>query len=279
MRPVNTVVNAFHYQALVRMAQIAEALGKTSDAAAYRQDASRVAKAVNEKLFDAGTGLYVDGEGSTHSSLHANMFPLAFGMVPEARLQKVAEFVRGKGMACSVYGAQYLMEALYAAGLDEHARKLITAPGDRSWRHMVEDVGTTIALEAWDNKYKPNQDWNHAWGAAPANTIPRFLMGIEALEPGFGTIRIRPQPGQLETASMDLPTIRGAVHVDFKNTPDRFSLNVRIPGNTTARVYLPRLNEGRRISVDEKIRVGEIDGRWLVVDGVGAGKHSFRVDR
>ena len=22
---------------------------------------------------------------------------------------------------------------------------------------------------------KPNQDWNHAWGAAPANLLPRFL--------------------------------------------------------------------------------------------------------
>ena len=26
-------------------------------------------------------------------------------------------------------------------------------------------VGSTITLEAWDNKFKPNQDWNHAWGA------------------------------------------------------------------------------------------------------------------
>ena len=26
-------------------------------------------------------------------------------------------------------------------------------------------------------KYKNNLDWNHAWGAVPANVIPRGLMG------------------------------------------------------------------------------------------------------
>ena len=33
---------------------------------------------------------------------------------------------------------------------------------------MIE-VGSTMTLEAWDAKYKPNLTWNHAWGAAPAN--------------------------------------------------------------------------------------------------------------
>lgn len=37
------------------------------------------------------------------------------------------------------------------------------------------DQGSTITMEAWSLKAKPNQDWNHAWGAAPANLLPRYL--------------------------------------------------------------------------------------------------------
>jgi len=123
-------------------------------------------------LIDPATGLYIDGEGCAHSSLHANMFPLAFGLVPAERREKVAVFMKTRGMACSVYGAQFLMDALFDNGLADHALALMTAEGDRSWIHMVKRVGTTIALEAWDMKYKPNLDWNHAWGAAPANVRP-----------------------------------------------------------------------------------------------------------
>jgi len=34
---------------------------------------------------DGTTGLYVDGEGSSHSSLHANLYALMFGLVPAER--------------------------------------------------------------------------------------------------------------------------------------------------------------------------------------------------
>ena len=144
-------------------------------------------------------------------------------------------------MACSVYAAQYLLEGLYAAGEDGFAYELMTDRAtDRSWPHMIYGVGSTIALEAWDNRYKPNQDWNHAWGAVPANIIPRKLMGVEPLEPGFRSVQIRPQPGPLQSASLELPTIRGTVHVDFTAAPGApFELNVELPANMTAQVHLP----------------------------------------
>lgn len=39
------------------------------------------------------------------------MMPLAFGLVPQARKKKVTDFVVSRGMACSVYAAQYLLVA------------------------------------------------------------------------------------------------------------------------------------------------------------------------
>ena len=99
------------------------------------------------------------------------MFPLAFGLVPEKHRQSVVDFIRSRGMACSVYGSQFLLDGIYDAHDAEYGLKLLTSTAERSWYNMIR-VGSTITLEAWDNKYKPNQDWNHAWGAAPANLIP-----------------------------------------------------------------------------------------------------------
>ena len=114
-------------------------------------------------------------------------------------------------MACSVYAAQYLLEGLFQHDRSDAALALVTAPGERSWKHML-DSGTTITWEAWDQKFKPNQDWNHAWGAAPANLLPRFILGVQALTPGWSRAVIRPFPGTLKQAEGKVPTPRGAVH-------------------------------------------------------------------
>ncbi|MEO7719596.1 MAG: alpha-L-rhamnosidase C-terminal domain-containing protein [Capsulimonas sp.] len=276
MKPVNAVVNAFHYRALLDMAEIAAALGKTQDAEADREKAKKVYEAFNRVFFNPATGLYVDGEGSTHSSQHANMFAIAFGLVPADRLKTVADFTAGRGMACSVYGAQFLMDALFDAGMSDKAIALMTAPGDRSWRHMAEDVGTTITLEAWDDKYKPNEDWNHAWGAAPANIIPRKLMGIEPLEAGYGRMRLHPRPGGLTFAEITIPTIRGSIHETFHSSPAQFTLNVTLPANTKAEVVLPRLGgSDAKVTVDGVSKTGKIEGDSIVLGFIGSGAHKI----
>jgi hypothetical protein len=276
MMPVNTVINAFHYHALVLMSRIASVLDRGEDADRFARRADRVKRAFNRILFDSENGVYIDGEGSDHASFHSNMFPLAFDLVPEERRESVVSFVKSRGMACSVYGAQYLMEALYSNGEEEYALDLLTAQNDRSWWHMME-VGSTVTLEAWDWKYKNNLDWNHAWGAAPANIIPRHLMGIRPLEPGFRKVLIRPQPGALETADMKFPTPRGPVVVRFENEPDGpFSLEVKLPENTTARVDLPRRNRvDSRIAVDDKVGEGTPGNGFVSVDPVGPGRHTL----
>jgi hypothetical protein len=281
-KPINTVVNAFHYRALVTMSQMAEAIGERGEAAQFAEAASRVKRSFNNKLLDKDKGIYVDGEGSSHSALHANMIPLAFGLVPPEHVRSVAEFIKGRGMVCSVYGSQYLLEALYAAGEGDYALKLMTDRStDRSWPHMVYDVGTTITLEAWDNKYKPNQDWNHAWGAAPANIIPRCLMGIQPIEPGFAKVRIKPQVGTLASGSVDHPTVRGTIHVDFESVSGRsFVLNMAIPANMTALVCVPALgSEKPDVTVDGETVRGVVKGQFICLDGIGSGKHTFERHR
>ncbi|ARN57683.1 alpha-L-rhamnosidase C-terminal domain-containing protein [Sedimentisphaera salicampi] len=231
MLPINTVVNAFFCRNMQIMAEFAEILNKKKDRRLFTSMAAKVKEAINSKLFDKDKGIYIDGEGATHSSLHSNMLPLAFDIVPEEHKKSVAEFVESRGMACSVYGAQYLLQGLFKAGKSQYALSLITAKTDRSWWNMIE-AGSTVTLEAWDLKYKPNADWNHAWGAAPANVIPRWLWGIRPNSPGFESVVIQPQLAGLERTKIKMPTIRGSVECSFEKTACGRNFSIKLPANT-----------------------------------------------
>jgi alpha-L-rhamnosidase len=261
---VNTVVNAFHLRALEEMSLLAQALGKTEEAAKFleRKKASQVA--FHEKLFDPVRGIYRDGVGTDHASLHASLFPLALGLVPADARPKMAKWLAGRGMVASVYAAQYLLEGLFENGEDAAALALITAPGDRSWRHMVES-GTTITWEAWDQKYKPNQDWNHAWGAAPANLLPRFVLGAQPLTPGWRRALIQPHPGTLTSGNGRLPTPLGDLSVSWRREKN-FTLTLTLPAAMTARVELPALEGSSEVRVGGAQVKAHREGQWWILE-------------
>jgi len=231
--PVNTVINSFYYRNMVIMAEFADLLGKTGESLDFNLRAAKVKKAINDKLFNKELGYYRDGEGTDHGSLHANMLPLAFDIVPEKYKSGVANHIKSRGMACSVYGSQYLMEAMYKSGEADYALELMTATHDRGWYNMIK-VGSTISMEAWDMIYKPNADWNHAWGAVPANIIPRGLWGIQPKTPGFGQVSIQPQMGTLTTSSITVPTLKGQIKAHYKKTSARVTnYTIELPANMT----------------------------------------------
>ncbi len=244
----NTVVNAFHIKALRDMGDIAEAIGKMDEAKHFRTLAAQKLVTFQKNLFNEAKGNYRDGIGTDHSSQHANFFPLAFGLVPQDKKDGVIRFISNKGMNCSVYASQYFMEALFQNGADAEAMNLILADHDRSWKHML-NTGTTITYEAWDQKYKPNQDWNHAWGAAPANLLPRFVLGAQALKPGWGKALIRPHIAKLSSASGKIPTPKGAILVDWKNK-ETFTISITLPDGMTAQVELPATPGSQGVSVN-----------------------------
>lgn len=267
---VNTVVNAFLISSLHRMATLAEVTGHAEDAKAFRARAALATESFQRVFWDAKQGLYRDGEGCDHASFHANMFPLAFGLVPTDKKPAVLAFLKSRGMACSVYGAQYLLDGLFENGEAEYAIGLLTATNERSWRHMIE-LGATMTTEAWDPKFKPNLTWNHAWGAAAGNIIARHVMGIEPAEPGFTRIQIRPQPGKLAAASLRMPTPKGDVTVAFGQAKN-FSLTLDVPAGTKADVSLPRKG---RVTVDGAAHAGP---ESLLVRDLGPGRHVLEVE-
>lgn len=270
---VNSVVNAFYHRALTDMAALAAALDRPEDSRSFRSEAARVKRSFNRTFWNPKTGLYLDGDGTDHSSLHANMFPLAFGLVPRERLESVASFVASKGMACSVYGAQYLLEGLFAAGRDDQAVALMTAKTKRSWWNMIQ-AGSTITMEAWDQQFKPNQDWNHGWGAAPGNIITRFVLGVRPLTPGYRKLLIQPQLGRLSWVEGVVPTPHGGVTIKAERG-EAFTLKVAVPKGAEAVIQLPAGYVRSLTHNGKPILAKEVNGS-LVIEGVGSGRHVFR---
>ena len=268
---VNTVANAFYFRALECMARLATALRKSDDAWMFTEKAECVHAAFNAVFFDPTRGIYIDGEGSAHASLHANMLPLAFGLVPSHRKASVASFVKSRGMACSVYGAQYLLDALFRAGDADAALALMTARAERSWWHMLK-LGSTLTLEAWDASVKPNLTWNHAWGAAPANILARFVLGVRPLEPGYSRILVAPQPGTLKWMRGKVPTPLGPVEVSWQSDGGR--LGIRTPAPT--RVVLPcAALSAKSITVNGSLAKAAVEEGNLVIESLPAGRHTI----
>ena len=235
----NTVVNAFQYRCLRAMAEMAEVLGKAGEAADFTARADQLYASFNAVFWDVARQLYTDGEGTSHTSLHANMFALAHGLVPEDCRDPVLAFIKGKGMACSVYGAHYLLEALFEQGEGPAAVELMRSTGQRSWFNMIR-VGSTVTLEAWDIAFKGNLDWNHAWGAAPAAAIPRRVLGVRPLEPGFRVVKISPQPGPLTWIDGKVPTPLGPVEVRVSRDGDAgLTAAINAPAGCRLRIDLP----------------------------------------
>ena len=231
-RKANAVVNAYYYIGLNEMAEIATQIGKTEDADAFRARARRVYDSFQKAFFDAKRGIYVDGEGATHASIHANAIAVVAGLVPEKSLKGVGDWLAAREMECSVYFAQHFLEALFRTGHGARAVALMTADNDRSWVGMLK-AGATLTKESWNEGVKANIDWNHTWGTAAINVIARCLAGVTPATPGFGKIRIAPDPAGLGSFDAKVPTAKGPVSVRYARTGDGERLIVTTPAPAT----------------------------------------------
>ena len=221
---LNSVVNAYYYQSLKLMSSFAKILGKKEDKLFYLEKAEKVRAAFKQYFFDEQTRLFVDGNKSKHSSLHANAFALAFGLVDKDAKETIIQFLKSKRMSCSVYGAQFLLSALAQQGESAYVMDLITDRSSRSWYQMLAN-GATMTAEAWDKRYKPNLDWNHAWGTAPLNVFVRDIIGLKPNEKG--DYIINPKPNNIDAVETYLPIGKGWIYIKKVNQ----TFQIRVDGD------------------------------------------------
>lgn len=236
---VNTVVNAFHFSALNKMAILAKEIGQSDDATFFEQRALKVKKSIQGKLFDEGQGVFLDAIGSSHSSIHANVFALVFGLVAPEKKEGVLDFIlsRHKG---SVYLHQYLLEALYQNGKGSEAFAILTSKKDRSWHYMKHVLGSDMTTESWNFNVKKNMDFNHSWSTAPVNIIPRYILGIRPIIPRYERFIVAPVDRELDSYSAMVPTLDGNISLDMQRNEGIVVYKLAFTGDKKADLQLLR---------------------------------------
>lgn len=275
-----TVIDAYAYIDFDIIAKIAEVLGHTADRDTYQAKAQAIKNAMNALLLnDEGLytdGLRADGAQSAHISQHANMFPLAMGIVPPANLDSVIGAVKDREMSVGMVTVRWLPEALGQADQGPHLVELYTNPDGDGWARTIA-LGGTATWESWD-ALTTGQSMSHPWGAAGLPGICQYILGVKPLRPQHEEIRVKPLDfgGKLASAQGMLPTDRGDVTVEWSRTDSRYRLTLTTPDNMTARVYVPKGDTaGATVKVGGVDVAGVEEGRYICVENIGSGTHTF----
>jgi hypothetical protein len=121
--------------------------------------------------------------------------------------------------------------------------------------------------------------WNHAWGSAPGNLIPQYMLGLHPLAAGYGQVLIQPHLGTtLSFAQGTIPMIRGPVSILAGNMPGQFQLLANIPGNVAATAMLPATNATAILDggvVSGTLSTDSLSGCWLTITNIGSGQHAL----
>ncbi|MFH1024547.1 MAG: alpha-L-rhamnosidase C-terminal domain-containing protein [Planctomycetota bacterium] len=130
----------------------------------------------------------------------------------------------------SPFWSFYALLALMEAGKDREALEYIRL----CWGLML-DYGATSCWEMWDRR----SSLCHGWSAAPAMILPRYVLGVAPLMPGFRVFEVHPRVADLAWARGRVPTPYGTITVGWKTEDDRLILALKVPNHTSARVCPP----------------------------------------
>ena len=72
--------------------------------------------------------------------------------------------------------------------------------------------------------------------------MSKYIAGIKPLDTAYSRFEIKPHMGGLKHIKCTVPAVNGDISLDIEKSDGHVSMNVTIPENTTAEVYLPLVN-------------------------------------
>jgi hypothetical protein len=237
LTPVALAATAFYFYDTWVLSQIAVLLGHTNDAAQFESQAEQIYAAFNREFFNPTNCSYATG------SQCANAIPLVMGLVDATNragvLDAIVRDVRAHTNALTAgdVGYRYLLRALAEDGRSDVIFDM-NNQSDKPGYGMQLRKGKTSLTEAWNG----GSSQDHFMLGQIQEWFYHDLAGIgcDPAGPGFKKIIINPQPvGDLTRVKAGYDSIRGKIISDWKRDGDKFTLNVTIPANTTATIYVP----------------------------------------
>ncbi|HTB84853.1 MAG TPA: family 78 glycoside hydrolase catalytic domain [Candidatus Sulfotelmatobacter sp.] len=229
----NAATACQYYENLRIASRIFSVLGQTQESGNYAQQAEEVKNGINTSLFN---GDYYFVRTDTN-----RMFPLASAWAlrfnieaPEAKAKILASIEKAGKPNIGGYGGDALYSGLFNAGGGAFAVNDLAR-----YRPMLEDNQAN-----WES-FNASNEVNHAWTAYPAYIFLKYICGIQPTSGGFATFNVRPETDGLTFAEGAVPTVKGLITTRWeKSANGRLSLSVKVPANTRAAIYLPKLSTG-----------------------------------
>jgi len=131
--------------------------------------------------------------------------------------------------------------------LADHGRLDLAYPvlrqdSEPSWPTMI-DRGATTMWERWngvDRDGVAHDSLNHYSKGAVATFLHQHVAGLRPTSPGYRTFRVRPLPGGgLTWARTAHESPYGPIEVAWRLEDGELTLDVTVPGGSTAEVVLP----------------------------------------
>ncbi len=287
--PNDVIYTAYFAYSTYLTARSAEALGKTMEVAEYDALFEGIKAAFN-KAYIAEDGR-IKGDSQT-----AYVLALAYDLVDGQRRNQAAEHlirkIRDKNwhLSTGFIGTKDLMLVLSKIGRNDVAYRLLHNETFPSWGFSIKHGATSI-WERW-NGWTPEQGFgdpgmnsfaHYSFGAV-GQWMFENIGGINTDGPGFKNIILRPHPGgKLTWANVRYDSVRGSIVSNWKLTGGVFELEVQIPANTAATLYLPTSDpksvreSGKPISESEGVKQSDVQHGTIVL-ALGSGKYKFRTD-
>ncbi|MFZ1292299.1 MAG: family 78 glycoside hydrolase catalytic domain [Melioribacteraceae bacterium] len=280
---------AYFYYSTSLMNKIALVLGKNKDAEDFSILMSKIKNSFQKE--------FITSSGRIASNTQtAYLLALAFDLVPEnfkaGAAKRLADDVKGFGHLTSGFlGASHIAKVLTDFGYDDLAFKLLFRKEYPSWLYPVTKGATTI-WERWDG-IKTNgtfqsegmNSFNHYAYGAVGKWLYSDVAGIELNEniPGYKNIIVNPHTNEnLKFAKAEFNSIYGKIKSSWKNVDNIFKLELEIPANTTADIFLPtdkkeNISESGK-SLDNILGINSVkDKSGKILLHLGSGKYQFEV--
>ena len=247
--PLNLISTAFYGRCAAMMAELAQALGKTSDAATYGQLFTNICTAFQGNFVGADGTVGSGSEGGYALALGFHLLTPGQTALAAGKLAAAVKAQNGYP-STGMVTTYLLLPALTSVGRSDLAYEMLAKTDYPSWGYEL-GLGATTIWELWnsvnaDGTVNTSQDGmnslNHANFGACAEWFYRGILGIDQLQPGFSKIQIAPQiTGDLTWASGGYDSIPGPIAAGWGITNSTLTLSVTIPANATAVVNLPTL--------------------------------------
>jgi len=223
----NNTLYTLHYAYTLRhAADIFEYLGKSAQAAEYRQRAAQICEAVN-RLCKNSDGFYTESPDSKQVSQITNLIAI----LAEATTGDEAKTLMGKLLEPKDWFGQvdlflhlYLFEAMNKTG---HQDKFM---GELSEWQLMQDRQMSgfaeVPLE-WGEENQRSEC--HPWSTSPNVFLFKTVYGINPTSAGHKTVEIAPSFGELTSIKAVYPHPLGNIEMDMRKVDSRIEGTIITP--------------------------------------------------